>query len=441
MSRVSRVARHRDPLRNFCGVSRESVTYQTLPTLANLRLAAYSSLNFYAVRSDFLEETRFVIAAPHNSCALRGLRRNFVHRQTARLLTISFVALSLLHAPTVVQAAESTSKPGAAQPVQTLRIVGGLAGAGRFARLEQPFWTGELAKLSNGKFTAEVVPFDRAGIPGQDLLRMMQIGVIPFGTTLLSQMAAIAPEFNAPDLGGLNPDIASLRKAVASFRPYLKKALHEQYNIELLGIYTYPAQVIFCQKPLASLADVKGRRVRVSSATGADFIRGLGGTPVVTEYSEVMRNMASGNTECAVTAAKSGNSIGLHEKTTQLYNLPVTWGLSVFAANNNAWHAIHPELRALLERELPNLEQRIWAASERDTVEGIACNTGVGDCESGKKGKMVATNPTRHDLQRSEQILRTAVLKNWVQRCGEKCATVWNETLRRVTRLDAPSTN
>ena len=102
---------------------------------------------------------------------------------------------------------------------------------------------------------------------------------------------------------------------------------------------------------------------------------------------------------------------------------------------------IHPELRALLERELPNLEQRIWAASERDTVEGIACNTGVGDCESGKKGKMVATNPTRDDLQRSAQILRTAVLKNWVQRCGEKCATVWNETLRRVTRLDAPSTN
>ncbi len=382
-----------------------------------------------------------MIAAPHNLGALRGSRRPVVYYHAARFLKASFAAALLSFIPNGVLAADATSKPGNAQPVQTLRIVGGLAGAGRFARLEQPFWTTELAKLSNGKFTAEVVPFDRAGIPGQDLLRMMQIGVIPFGTTLLSQMAAIAPEFNAPDLGGLNPDIASLRKAVASFRPYLKKSLHEQYNIELLGIYTYPAQVIFCQKPLASLADVKGRRVRVSSATGADFIRGLGGTPVITEYSEVMRNMASGNTECAVTAAKSGNSIGLHEKTTQLYNLPVTWGLSVFAANNNAWHAIHPELRALLERELPNLEQRIWAASERDTVEGIACNTGVGDCESGKKGKMVAMTPTRDDLKRSEQILRTVVLKNWVQRCGEKCATVWNETLRRVTRLDAPSTN
>jgi TRAP-type C4-dicarboxylate transport system substrate-binding protein len=131
----------------------------------------------------------------------------------------------------------------------------------------------------------------------------------------------------------------------------------------------------------------------------------------------------------------------LHEKTTQLYNLPVTWGLSVFAANSSAWRAINPELRTLLERELPNLEQRIWAASERDTTEGIACNTGMGDCESGKKGTMVAVQPSREDLQRSQQILKATVLKNWVQRCGEKCAAVWNETLRSLTRLDAPSPN
>jgi TRAP-type C4-dicarboxylate transport system substrate-binding protein len=382
-----------------------------------------------------------VIPALHNFVASPVWQLLFKCHQVPRLLKIAAAASLALSVPTIACASEAPSKSSSAQPIQTLRIVGGLAGAGRYARLERPFWTIELANLSNGKFTAEVVPFDRAGIPGQDLLRMMQIGVIPFGTTLLSQMAAVAPEFNAPDLGGLNPDIASLRKAVASFRPYLQKSLREHYNVELLGIYTYPAQVIFCQKPLASLSDIKGRRVRVSSATGADFISGLGGTPVITEYSEVMRNMASGNTDCAVTAAKSGNSIGLHEKTTQLYNLPITWGLSVFAANSNAWRAINPELRALLERELPKLEQRIWAASERDTVEGIACNTGLGDCESGKKGKMVAMQPTRDDLQRSQQILRTYVLKNWVQRCGDKCATVWNETLRSATRLDAPSPN
>ncbi len=349
--------------------------------------------------------------------------------------------LLIAYTDTLMAATYAASPAASTRPIQTLRIVGGLAGAGRYARLERPFWTTELAKLSNGKFTAEVVPFDQAGIPGQDLLRMLQVGVIPFGTTLLSQMATVAPELNAPDLGGLNPDIASLRNAVASFRPHLQKSLRERYNVELLSVYTYPAQVIFCVRPLANLADIKGRRVRVSSATGADFISGLGGTPIITEYSEIMRNMTSGNTECAVTAAKSGNSIGLHEVTSQLYNLPITWGLSVFAANSNAWRAIDPELRALLERELPKLEQRIWVASERDTVEGIACNTGVGICDSGKKGTMTAVDPSLPDDRRRQQILRSTVLKNWVQRCGEKCATVWNQTLKSFTHLDAPPTN
>ncbi|HPV23805.1 MAG TPA: TRAP transporter substrate-binding protein [Casimicrobium sp.] len=357
---------------------------------------------------------------------------------------LSIVALALLTSYCGAALAANEPADGAkatSPPLQTLRIVGGLAGAGQYARMERPFWTVELPKISNGKFNAEVVPFDRAGIPGQDLLRMMQIGVIPFGTTLLSHMATVSPQFNAPDLGGLHADIGSLRRAVTAFRPYLKKTLREQYNVELLSVYTYPAQVIFCQKPLASLADMKGRRVRVASATGADFMRGLGATPVITEYSEIMRNMASGNTECAVTAAKSGNSIGLHEKTKHLYNLPITWGLSVFAANSNAWRAIHPELRTLLERELPLLEERIWSASERDTVEGIACNTGVGLCESGTKGTMVLSQPTPADTGQREQILRGTVLKNWVQRCGEMCSTVWNEMLSGSTRLRAAAPN
>ncbi len=341
----------------------------------------------------------------------------------------------------MANAAPDEGNKATARPLQTLRIVGGLAGAGRYSQLERPFWTVELAQLSGGKFAADMVPFDRAGVPGQDLLRMIQLGVIPFGTTLLSQMASEAPEFNAPDLAGLNPNIASLRKAVASFRPYLERSLRDNYNIQLLGIYTYPAQVIFCKKPLSRLADIAGRRVRVSSATGADFIRGLGGTPVITEYAEIIRNMNSGNTECAVTAAKSGNALGLHEVTTQLYNMPVTWGLSVFAANQNTWRAIHPELRALLERELPKLEQRIWSASERDTVEGIACNTGSQSCDTGKKGAMAAVNPTAIDDRRRQEILRATVLKNWVQRCGDKCASVWNETLKGATRIDAAAPN
>src|SRR5207245_6073495 len=141
-----------------------------------------------------------------------------------------------------------------------LRIVGGLAGINQYTRQEEPFWTKELPKLTGGKVTAEIVAFDRAGIHGQEMLRLMQLGVVPFGTALLPLTAAQEPSFAAPDLAGLSPDMRVVRKAVAAFRPYLEKTLQERYDIELLAVYAYPAQVIFCNKPFASLADLAGRR-------------------------------------------------------------------------------------------------------------------------------------------------------------------------------------
>ena len=223
---------------------------------------------------------------------------------------------------------------GADAPVQQrLRIVGGLAGVNQYLHNEEPFWTQELARLSQGRYTAEIVPFDRAGVPGSEMLRLLQLGVVPFGTALLSNISAQYPEYAAPDLAGLNPDVATLRKTVAAFRPYMEKSMRERLGIELLAIYTYPAQVVFCKKPMTSLADLKGRRVRVSSATQSDFMAALGAIPVLVSFTQLVPNLASGNTECAITGTMSGNSLKLYEITQYIHTLPVSWGLAIFGAN------------------------------------------------------------------------------------------------------------
>jgi len=324
-------------------------------------------------------------------------------------------------------------------PSQRLRIVGGLAGVSQYTKHEEQFWTKELPRLSEGRYSASIVPFDRAGVPGQEMLNLMRLGVIPFGTALLSQISVQYPELGTPDMAGLNPDIPTLRRTVAAFRPYLEQNLRDRYGAEVLAIYIYPAQAIFCAKPLRGLADLAGRRIRVSSATQADFVLAVNGTPVTTEFSEVMSNMNSGNIECAITGTMSGYSLGLNEVTHYLYTMPVSWGLAVFAANREVWSTLPPDLRALLRQELPKLERAVWAESERETGAGVACNTGAASCGKSKKGAMTAVSPTLQDEARRKDIFANKVLPAWVQRCGPICARVWDDTVGPVVGLRAPA--
>ena len=99
-------------------------------------------------------------------------------------------------------------------------------------------------------------PFDRSGIRGQEMLQLMRLGVVPFGTVLLALASADEPELNAIDLPMLNPDIATLRQTVSLWRPRIETLLRERYGIRLLAVYTYPAQVIFCQRAFTGLGDL-----------------------------------------------------------------------------------------------------------------------------------------------------------------------------------------
>ena len=102
----------------------------------------------------------------------------------------------------------------------------------QYVRREEPFWTRELARLSGGRYTAEIVPSDRAGVPGTEMLRLLQLRVVPLGTALMSSFLPSIPNTRPLIWRGWNPDIATLRTTLAAFRPYLEKALRDQHGVE-----------------------------------------------------------------------------------------------------------------------------------------------------------------------------------------------------------------
>ena len=349
-------------------------------------------------------------------------------RQCANAAGSFFLAVSVLLCLPAEAAAADTKR---------LRIVGGLANVNQYTRHEQPFWTQQLPLLTGGRLTAEIVPFDRAGIRGQEMLRLMQLGVVPFGTVSLGLASSQEPLLAAPDLAGLNPDIETARKSVTAVRPLLDKTLRERYGIELLAVYIYPAQLVFCKKPMANLADLMGRRVRISSAHQADFIEAVGGVPVQTGFAEIIANIKSGNVDCAITGSMSGNGIGLPEYTGYLYTMPITWGMSIFGANAAAWNALPAEDRSVLRQALPKLELKIWEEAERETIEGIDCNIDANTCVQGHRYSMMAVAPGRGDDAQRRALFASKVLPRWLLRCGPDCSEAWNNSIRPIVGLEA----
>lgn len=322
------------------------------------------------------------------------------------------------------------------QPLR-IKIVGGLADVSQYVRYEEPFWRQRITQLTNGRVVAEIAPFDRSGIRGQEMLQLMRLGVVPFGTALLAIISTEEPEFNAVDLPALSPDMRTLRQTVAAFRPHLEQLLRERYQIELLGVYTYPAQVVFCTRPFAGLADLSGRRVRVSSVGQSEMIQALGATPVVTPFAEIIQAIRGGVVECAITGTLSGNAIGLHEVTSHVHAMAITWGISVFGANAGAWAALPAEVQERMRAGIAELEQEIWNAADRETGEGLACNAGQAGCVAGRRGGMAVVPVSASDDERRRRLLTEVVLPRWVSRCGPDCVDAWNERLAPVFGIQA----
>jgi TRAP-type C4-dicarboxylate transport system substrate-binding protein len=358
-------------------------------------------------------------------------------RSLALASAFGFCLASALAQPLAPVSAGKPATVAALVPAARLRIVGSLGSLRLFTRHEEPFWTQTLPALTAGRVQADIAPFDRAGIRGQDMLRLLQQGVVPFGTALLSLASAEDALLGAPDMPGLNPDMATLRRTAQAFRPALAAHLKRSRGLELLAVYTYPAQVLFCSRPFSTLADLQGRRVRVSGAPQAELVEALGATPVVTPLVDAEPQLRAGKLDCAITGTMSGNTIGLQDVTSHLHIMALSWGLSVFAANSAAWDALSPALRSLLRQHLPQLEREVWDEAERETGEGVACNSGAGPCIGGRSGHMVVVPASAADRARLRELLARTTLPHWVARCGADCAELWNRTLAPVVGLTA----
>lgn len=321
-------------------------------------------------------------------------------------------------------------------PRTQLRITGGLSNLSPYNDYEKPFWTQAIPSLSKGQVTAEIKGFNEMGIKGPELLRLMSQGVIEFGTATLSYFAGDNPINEAIDLAGLAPDVKTARQVTDAFAPVYAKVYGNDAKVRLLGISTYPGQVLFCNAPIRGLADMKGKKVRTSSRTQADFVEALGGASVTMAFGEVVPALQNKVVDCAITGSLSGYSAKWYEVSTHLMALPINWNQQIHAVNQGTWEKLDPKVRDFLQANVKKMVDNIWDAAALQTQEGYDCNTGAAACTRPVKGKMTLVQPSDADRAQLAQI-REVVLKKWAARCSAQCVSDFNATVGKLLKVTA----
>ena len=322
-------------------------------------------------------------------------------------------------------------------PRTQLKVVGGLSNLSAYNDYEKPFWTKVVPTLSNGQVTAEIKGFNEMGLKGPELLRLMSQGVVEFGTATLSYFSSDNPINEAVDLAGLAPDAKTARAVVDAFAPIYAKHYGPGSGIKILGMSPYPAQVLFCNAEIKSLADVKGKKVRTSSRTQAEFIEALGGSGVTLAFGEVVPAMQNKVIDCAITGSLSGYSAKWYEVATHLYALPINWNSQIHGVNQKAWNKIDPKVQAFLQTNIKSMIDNMWDAAAAQTQQGYDCNSGAAACTLPVKGKMVIVQPTAADRALLKKLMQDIVLPKWAARCSATCVQDFNATIGKTVGMTA----
>lgn len=200
-------------------------------------------------------------------------------------------------------------------------------------------------------------------------------------------------------------------------RDYAKK------GVTMLGYYIYPPQVFWFRGNVASLADIKGRKVRITSAEQGAMIRAFGGTPVQITSAEVPAALERGVVDGLLTAS-SGGIAAWKEMLKSSYVMGINYHASYIIANTARFNKLPPALQAKV----------------RDAVRrGVVDMTNELQREDGELRKKFAaegiatTFPKAEETAQAEKLSRD-VAAQWAKTHGAEAAQTLDKVRKTLGR-------
>jgi len=222
-------------------------------------------------------------------------------------------------------------------------------------------WVKEVNTMLGGRLTLELYPA-KAIIPPFETLEAVQMGIIDADIT--------SPAYFA----GRDPAIPLLADLIGAYRNWFEAAtwceygggkelyqkMYKGFGAHFVGCPNAGIESVASKKPINSIADFKGVKMRAPSGTATQLLKEMGASPVNLSGGEVYNALEKGVIDAADLSDYVANkSLGLHKVAkyalVDFHSMPV---LS-FTANIKKWNAQPKDVQAILNMAVRDMGTQI----------------------------------------------------------------------------------
>ena len=144
-------------------------------------------------------------------------------------------------------------------------------------------------------------------------------------------------------------------------------ALRGYENYVVLGAYASPPESIHSRVPIASLADLGGKRIRVNNPGQAAALKALGAVPVQMAITEITQALSSGSIDAALVPLGPLQDFGIKRLATNHYLLPVSHTPMALLMNRRRFETLPESVQVVLRKYAGAwAAERFVEARERD---------------------------------------------------------------------------
>lgn len=211
----------------------------------------------------------------------------------------------------------------------------------------------------NGKLFAQAVGLCTGGdlkitvhgggslFKGNEIKRAVQTGQAQIGERLLSAHQNENPLFGVDSVPFLATSFEASDKLWDVALPRIEAALEAQ-NLVYLYSVPWPPQGLYVNKPVESLADLKGLKFRAYNAATARLAELAGMVPVQIEAAELSQALATGVAEAFISSGSTGYDRKVWEHLSHFYDAQAWLPRNTVFVNKDAWDGLSEHNRNCL---------------------------------------------------------------------------------------------